>query len=623
MRSSLDDVARVMGYREVGIVPAWHHLVIHYFEFIRLTRMTSDSLLADVRRHLRENSIFTEMISDQLKRGSDLEPDENPARNFADTLEFFAGTRFWDDVMRPLSSKDGVLLSRFIQSFENASQRERLRLVRRYVTCSRYTMFSLLSLMMVIYRARFQEDSLPLFKEFNAMFLRRMRKTQGVIMRMTRLFHNYPGLMNEYLHAMDRKSLDEFMKLLDEETWDRDLLEARDRLLFFCRLHHGTSLYFKRFMDNVFTRNPKFILFLQEPDNLRQIAEGFFSDVDNLSGFGSKKHKLGEYYDLEFLRVGLETLDGKPVSETNEEFTNFSDNYFQTLFNICQQEVRTEWGEKVPTNDLFAIYASGGYGREQAYDDDFDLICLLNSEDPEVMKYCTRIVAKMNKEIIKRGTMPHYRFADHFGNYVTRMSELEEFLSGGRLDDVMVECSQFLGSRLVVGSMRFDEEFQRRIITPYIFERSDDYIRSIVKEVESRHEYCNTHEEMRWNLKECSGGLRDIETLLLLYKAHFNIRHNISEQFLLLVGEFDLASPAEISTLRSALNFLRNLRDVYRLIVAADDDLCVDALDEVAGTLCFEDGPEGKGAEKLVEEYLKTTKKSSEVIKRLMAGAVA
>ena len=618
VKTSLDDVARTMGYAKMGIVPAWHHLLIHYFENTRLTRMTVEALLNDVRRQLRETSEFAGFIKTQLDRGPDIEPGENPAREFAEMAEFFEGTRFWDDVLRPLASKKGVLISRFIQSFLCVGRRERLRMIIRFVACSRYTIFSLASLIMVIHRNRAIEGGEELFQDFTRVFLRKLARTQGGAKRMTQVFHKHPGLMDEMLGAMDGDSLAGLIDVLDVAIWDPNLKEARDKFLNFCYLHHSTSLYFKRFMSNAFMRNPQFILYLQDPDKLRKIAEGFFGEVENLSGPSSKKRKLGEYYDLQFLRVGLETLNGREVSETNADFTEFSDNYFQTLFTLCQQEVAQKWGKKVPTHDLFAVYASGGYGREQAYDDDFDLFCLLNSNDPEITKFCTQIVAKMNKEIIKRGTMPHYRFADHFGTFVTHMDEMEEFLARGG-DGVMVECSQLLGSRLVVGSSRFDEEFQQKIIRPYVFDRSHEFIKSLINEVKSRHEYYKD-EEICLNLKECPGGLRDIETLLLLYKALFNIRHNISEHFLLLLGEFDLAGSGEIEQLRSALNFLRNLRDVYRLVVAADDDLYVAALDEVARILQFKEEAGRARSEALLDHFRGVTAEVAAIIERLMAG---
>ncbi len=618
VKESLDEVARVMGYKEMGIVPSWHHLLIHYYEFTKLARITLESLLSDVRMRLRETSIFTGFIGGEIKKGPDLRPGENPAAEFADMVEFFEGTRFWDDVLRPLSSESGVLISRFIQSFLGISRWERLRLIRRYVACSRYTMFSLISLMLVIYRNRSREGALDLFRDFNGIFLKRLRKMPGVMKRLTQVFHNHPGLIDQYLSAADSGSQQAIMQVLEGDTWSRDLAEARDRLYYFCKLHNSTSVYFKRFMKNAFSRNQQFILYLQEPEKLSRIAEGLLGEVENLAGFESKKRKLGEYYDLEFLRVGLQTLAGRSVSETNADFTKFSDNYFQTLFAICQQEVARKWGQRVPTNDLFAIYASGGYGREQAYDDDFDLICLLISKDPEIKEFCTRIVAKMNREIIKRGTLPHYRFADHFGSYVTRLDEVEGFLARGG-EEVMVECSQFLGSRLVVGSTRFDEEFQRRIIKPFIFDRSQEFIKTLTGEVKSRHEYYRSLPGDCLNLKECPGGLRDIETLLLVYKALFNIRHNISEQFLLFLGEFDLVTSAEIDHLRRSLGFLRHLRDVYRLVVTADDDLHPASLDEVASILGFE-GKQGRTAsERILDHFNTVTAEVARLVERLMS----
>src|SRR4030042_3820154 len=102
------------------------------------------------------------------------------------------------------------------------------------------------------------------------------------------------------------------------------------------------------------------------------------------------------------LRVGIKTLNGASPGVSNVEFTKFSDNYIRTLFDLCRREVDTQTQGRIITEDLFAVFAAGGHGREQGDDDDFDRIAILNSDTPQLLKYCNHIVIKMNREIETR-----------------------------------------------------------------------------------------------------------------------------------------------------------------------------------------------------------------------------
>ena len=58
-----------------------------------------------------------------------------------------------------------------------------------------------------------------------------------------------------------------------------------------------------------------------------------------------KKQDLGAYYDLQFLRIGLATLQGMPLSQLDAEFTEFADHFLETLFDVCKAEVDAERGK--------------------------------------------------------------------------------------------------------------------------------------------------------------------------------------------------------------------------------------------------------------------------------------
>ena len=67
---------------------------------------------------------------------------------------------------------------------------------------------------------------------------------------------------------------------------------------------------------------PEYIQYLENTLTLEQIAKGFLGNIDSLPEFHDKKKQLGNYYDLEFLRVGLETIRGAPIEKINTEDLN-------------------------------------------------------------------------------------------------------------------------------------------------------------------------------------------------------------------------------------------------------------------------------------------------------------
>ncbi|GAH03713.1 unnamed protein product, partial [marine sediment metagenome] len=275
----------------------------------------------------------------------------------------------------------------------------------------------------------------------------------------------------------------------------------------------------------------------------------------------------------------------------NAEFTEFSDRYMDTLFDICRQEVDAEYKKRIITEDLLAIFAAGGHAREQAYDDDYDIIVLLNSDDEEILSYCNKIVSKMNSDIIKRGTIPHHRFADYFGRFVILMREIEQLLSEDR-PDIFIEKSQILGARLVVGSHRFENEFLERVVKPQIFDKKEDYIKQMIGEIHSRHTADKKQLLPASNIKESSGGLRDIEMMMLILKAKFNLKGPVNSKLFEDVARLQSNLENDLKELADALNFLKNLRDVYRLTAGATDIIVLEALRSPANIMGYKSGAE-------------------------------
>ncbi|GAH30998.1 unnamed protein product, partial [marine sediment metagenome] len=79
-----------------------------------------------------------------------------------------------------------------------------------------------------------------------------------------------------------------------------------------------------------------------------------------------------------------------------------------------------------------------------------------------------------------------------------------------------------------VGSEKFRKNFEKKVIHPYIFDKRDMYIKDMINEIHSRQEEAQKDTNLSNNIKEGVGGLRDIEMLILIYKAKYGIREPIN-----------------------------------------------------------------------------------------------
>jgi UTP:GlnB (protein PII) uridylyltransferase len=418
--------------------------------------------------------------------------------------------------------------------------------------------------------------------------------------------------------ALSESELIKFEALLDGYIWRSEVARATNKLKQLIQLHLSKSLYFKRFFLRVIEKYPAYLQCLDDTVQLGHIAKGLLGVIENLPTFEEKRRTLADYYDLEYLRVGLNTLQGTNIRVTNAEFTEFSDSYLQTLFEVCKQRIDDEIGRKVATRDLLAIFVAGGHAREQAYDDDYDLLILLNSTDQEMRAYCNRIVTRMNADLLKRGTLPHYRFADHFGHYVTLMQELEQYFSRDH-PDCFIDKSQILGSRMIIGSTKFDKEFEERIIRPHIFDDSDRYISRMIAELESRHGDQARTGHGQIDLKEGIGGLRDIEMILLMYKARYRRREPINRRLIQTLSELDPKHRDDFEVLSEALDFFKSVRDLYRLTVSAEDELRPEFLERTARILGFEASEARSATDSLLGTYHARAARTAEIVERLTA----
>lgn len=612
-RDNLELVAEYMGYSSIGNIEANVRLVTHYYEYVELAKERTEQIFEVISNHLQTISVFSHLKKESRALKAENQSQVNVAEKFAELIAFFRGTKFWDDVISVLELNEAAFLQKLITDLLSLPEKKQQDIIQKFIEISHYSFQSFLSFLLTIENNQSQLPANNLVSEMNQQLFESMKGVPDDTRRLAKVFSHYPQQINNYLLTLTEEEQREFTARIDTELWEEETQNFQPKLLKLARFHYHSSKYFKRFFQKIVQKYPDCILYLDESDTLKHWAEGLLGEVDRHLNSKLKKNTLGDYYNIEFLRIGFDLINGIAISTINTEFTDFSDNYLQTLFDICRNEVYDEWANRIATFDLLAVYVTGGHARCQAFDDDYDIIVILDSDNPEINQYASRIVARMNSEIIKRGVLPHFRFSEHTGSFVTTMTDLKNILSAND-EGTFIDKAQLIGCRRVVGSSLFDEKFETQIIKPYILAQKSIFIKDMRGELLSRHGNSLQYNSINYNIKECLGGLRDIEMFYLILKAHFELLTPINDDLIVHLCEVDPSHSAAFIELKELFDSLKHIRDAYRLVVTADNVLDPEYLDYPAEILGFGAVDEKRPGENLLLQFERWTKRAISII---------
>jgi hypothetical protein len=610
IETAVAELAGMMGFQNKGVVSAKDFMLVNYYEFLEKSVQAIDTLTGDLKKHLRGVSAFKPIFSGAIYRTPGYMG--NLAVDFIRAVKSAKGFTYWDDFLEELSGESSTFYDEFIESFDHLHERVRAKVLRGYVSGTRYDPGSVLRFLVILGERAKSEKAKNVFNALSLLYIDELSRLPGGPISLAHMLHAYPQALNSFLALIEWESLARFVELAHKEPAVPEPYPVHRQLRALTNVHYESSHFFKRHFHQIITKYPTFIRNLHNNDKLREVTNGFFSDLTSIPSLTERIERLGDYYDLEFVRISLLAMSGADCERTDAEFIEFCDNYTHCLYEYCQQDVHLSLGYSLHTRDRFALYATGGHAREQGFDDDYDMIVVLDSTDTDEIDYCNKIIGKMNTHILKRGILPHHRFADEFGSYVIRLDQLAEFLSSGS-EDIFVDQSQILSSRMLVGSNKLEQRLQDEIINPLIFARSQEYIGYMREEMNSRHA---EGDDQRSNIKECPGGLRDIEMLLLMYEVKHRVRDPLSRKFLRRLVEIEPKHAEDFAHIENHLNFIKNLRDLYRLKVAAHNVIDKDCLPPVAASMGY--GESDEASEKLYGDFLERTAEAAGVIDRLV-----
>ncbi len=609
-------IARKMGYRPVGAVGAWDQLIIDYYRYVNEVRRLGDFLLEDITVHLSSVSLFTEMFEPTGVSDSGPTYSRTLARDFIEKAHFFAGTRFWQDIVKKLAENE-VLLESFLDGFESLDDYSKEGVIKSYADWARYTPFTIMRFITIMMKKQEHIIGETISLKLCKAYLLRLLELPYSLEKMCRIFSHYPHYVHQFLQVLPEHLFEPLSLLLSRPVADERLEEYQIQMADLVDIHRWSSQYFHRFFSRVTSNHSECLRSLTDPSRLQEISSGMLAMAYAHTDSQEKKRALGDYYDLEFLRVGLGSMRGADLRTTNREFTEFCDNYMEKLFDVCTEEVESEGLIAPPDIDTFAILAAGGHAREQAYDDDYDLIAVVDTDDEVVIGHATRVISRMNRELMKRGLLPHHRLGEMLGSYVCPLSRIVEYLSLDS-EDTFIDISQLLGARMIVGSNVMKSAFNEKILDRLVFSRKADYIHRMFREICNRQEQYSSRESEALNLKEAPGGLRDIEAVALMLKAALNIYEPFSQDFFQEKKEELPAIADHLETLSVSLYYLRTIRDLYRITVAAEDSINPDYLERIATIFDQSNRPEWNTVGAIVDQIRKTLDDSQSACSAVM-----
>jgi hypothetical protein len=576
IKNNLQQVAHKLHYRDIGPHLGVHQLLQDYTKSIQAFRKILPIFINDLTLHLEKITVFRKIFQRHFPAGGAF-------KNLLSELRFFESVHFWDDFF--------VLLQKTFRDYESdlVKDMRKMNAADRSHCMKNVTEWSGSHPEFVFNFCLTFDQQVPFddFYQFNQLihyYVDRYKDDPDFLQNLISLFQKKPNLVCRIMQLCSSNTLESLNKILFQKTIRGKRSLYQKNLAELLNLINSCSYYYKRFITNIYQNFPAYACFIQEPKHFQKEENRILKHLPFVKSFDEKIKMLGSYYDINFFHLGLETFRGMEVQAINDHFTHFVNIYIGELFQTCVRKIikDSRLAQKIASNIM--IYACGGNGREQAFDDDFDLIIVTNGSSKEEIDSYREIIAIMNSEMIKRGTLPHFRFSQHFGEYLCPFDGLKDLISSS-YPESYIDKSQLLESRLLNGNTEFHQRFLNEIIRKIIFEGTDQYIEQMIREITQRHGSTTFFKEKCANIKECTGGLRDIEMIVLIYKVIYKLLE--TEPFAL-IKKFGIRNRKfrdNWLSLKNSLLFLQRFRYVYRLSLTAEDQIYSTGLDVVAKRL--------------------------------------
>ncbi len=380
---------------------------------------------------------------------------------------------------------------------------------------------------------------------------------------------------------------------------------------FLCHVLAYSSNNYRRFFSRVVESRSEIVTHIDDMAYLDRVRQLLWAELGDATTPEELKKRLVVFYQFGFCRCGLEALNRPGDLESfYRMYHSFFRRYFRWLYRAAQWHIETsrdyhfEYRNQDEDDQPIAIFCTGGYAREEAFENDIDLFVICGRSDQEFMQYASSLINDLNRELNRQGVLPHHRFAELFNSFVIPMEQLEANYRTPE-DTDFIDWAQLLGARLLVGNQSFDRVLTK-MLENQLFVSPFRFIESLLREIEDRrNSYINSRSHTV-NVKENPGGLRDIQMILQAGQAFIGNRESdIWKIFQNLISAIPELAP-EFKTLERVYKFLRTFKDIYYLSLSTEDDMIRNQLIHVSEQMGIDAGgsEDGDGtAPRLVNSY--------------------
>lgn len=586
-RRAAEHVALLLGLGESARRSSANRLIGYYTELRTRALNGVATLSTEINRHLSRVSTFRRIVEEEKR--VDGSPAENMAENLLLALEQHKGGVFWDEVVE-LISRQPETGHRFVGDLASLDRDHRADLARRYV--------------------RMMCEDAPSFVDFLVFLADKDRDLDpiraGKVGPNARLFWTE---MMAHLGA-DPFALEAFSQRLDTETKSEalfrlanafpsrhiaklaDLIEQEDptprgarvtrALRSVLVLVHHRSNAVGRVASRVLARTTEFVQRMGDGRRLRDLTTEIMHRAAREHRPTEQVRLLADASDVATLRAAVQAVLKAQPSSQDAEHVGAVDQFVRELFKAYFREVRqrSPMFQHYRPGSRIAVFATGGYGRGEAFGSDFDYFAVVDADDPGLKKFFGKILQRVGSTMARSGLQTHNRFADIFSTYAVSMPELSAYLSN-RHEEIFIDEAEVLEGRFFLGdpllARRFDDEVRSIVAQRH----RTEFTLAILNEIEDRRR----HDPGGLNIKQGPGGLREIHLLWLALRTFAGLEGAFGPAQMRQVADRLGGCGGELRFLMVSHDELRRARDLYRLVVAFDDRVEPDLLVEIARDL--------------------------------------
>lgn len=554
-------------------------------------------LTAQIDTHLQRVSTFRQIV--EKDRALTGDSDENLVLGLLSALENYKGSVFWDEVVE-LIAQSRRTAERFSHDFRRIPVAHRDAIARRYVDMMSEDAAALIEFLVYIAQRDLEEDATGEDATAPRMWKAMMDGLKG---------GRTEDLMSAGAESSD-VALERLTQRLDTEATSdalyrlavayppervarlADNIEAADtstrgaRVVRALRsvilLAHHRSNAIGRLTTRVLARTPEFIQRLGDARRLKDLASEINQQAAHEPRPNEQIELLGDAFDVAVLRAALiAVLEGAPAAR-DEEFTGAVDIYVRELFKACFRDVRqrSPMFQHYRPGSRIAVYATGGYGRGEAFGGDWDYLAVVDSDDRGLKKFFGKVLQRVSGAMTRRGLHPHNRFTDHFNAYVVSLPELVEYVRN-RSSETFIDEAEILEARFFLGDPQVARSFNEQVRDLVSNRNGVSFVEDILEELDDRRKTPPT----ALNLKLNAGGLREIHLLWLAIRIIAKLPGPLVPELLPTAAEALPECRSDLRFLMLANADLRRARDLYRLVVAFDDSMEPEVIVEIAKDL--------------------------------------